>query len=125
MRNNLKYFEQFWKTKSENNALKKKKDLSPELSELKSRLKAIEAEVKSKDEEIEDLREQVEIVQNEKEWLKNFTRNFYYEILLRNLNQKMTRYSASDQVERSENQSSSKIGPDFPGSKVGSIRGLE
>ena len=98
MRNNLKYFEQFWKTKSENNALKKKKDLSPELSELKSRLKAIEAEVKSKDEEIEDLREQVEIVQNEKEWLKNFTRIFYNEISLRNLTKKLARYFRSSQV---------------------------
>ena len=48
--------------------MKKKRDLTPELSQLKDRLKAIEAEVKSKDEEIEDLREQVEIVQNEKEW---------------------------------------------------------
>jgi len=48
--------------------LKKQKDQTPELLQLKNRLKAIEAEVKSKDEEIEDLREQVEIVQNEKEW---------------------------------------------------------
>ena len=56
------------KTKSENKDLKKQKDQTPELLQLKNRLKAIEAEVKSKDEEIEDLREQVEIVQNEKEW---------------------------------------------------------
>lgn len=48
--------------------MKKQKDQTPELLQLKNRLKAIEAEVKSKDEEIEDLREQVEIVQNEKEW---------------------------------------------------------
>ena len=48
--------------------MKKQKDQTLELLQLKNRLKAIEAEVKSKDEEIEDLREQVEIVQNEKEW---------------------------------------------------------
>ena len=62
------FFEQLSKTKSENKDLKKQKDQTPELLQLKNRLKAIEAEVKSKDEEIEDLREQVEIVQNEKEW---------------------------------------------------------
>ena len=35
----LHFFEQFSKTKSENSALKKKKDLTPELTELKKRLK--------------------------------------------------------------------------------------
>ena len=44
--------------------MKKQKDQTPELLQLKNRLKAIEAEVKSKDEEIEDLREQVEIAKD-------------------------------------------------------------
>ena len=55
--------------------MKNKKDLTPEILQLKKRLKTIEAEVKSKDEEIDDLKEQVEIVQNEKKW-SNFEKTF-------------------------------------------------
>ena len=73
--------------------MKKQKDSTPELLQLKNRLKAIEAEVKSKDEEIEDLREQVEIVQNEKEWSNKKT--FKIKIKDQNLNMYMFFLTAS------------------------------
>ena len=73
--------------------MKKHRDQTPELLQLKNRLKAIEAEVKSKDEEIEDLREQVEIVQNEKKWSNKKT--FKIKIKDQNLNMYMFFLTAS------------------------------